>query len=98
MSVKTTTVSSLTQLNMTQVILSLLSWQQKQQLEIALPTYYTMPIGNKIRFRYQRDQPPVLSVRLQELYGESRTPTIAGGRITLLLELLSPALTPLQLT
>ncbi len=93
-----TALSSLTQVNLAQAMLSLLNWQQKQQLEIELPTYYTVPTGNKIRINYHSDKPPILSVRLQELYGETTTPTIARGRVPLLLELLSPALRPLQLT
>ncbi len=57
-----------------------------------------MPSGNRIRLVYEPDRPPVLAVRLQELFGWSDTPRLAGGRIPVLLHLLGPNFRPVQIT
>lgn len=57
-----------------------------------------MPTGSRLPIRYQVGKPPVLSVRLQEVFGEQRSPMLAEGRIPVVLELLSPAHRPLQVT
>ncbi|MDF7681670.1 ATP-dependent helicase HrpB [Enterobacteriaceae bacterium ESL0689] len=81
-----------------QALLNWLPWPLRQKLDSELPTHYTVPTGSRIALRYQPDDPPVLAVRMQEIFGEASTPTIASGRITLILELLSPARRPLQIT
>ncbi len=70
-----------------------LSWAQTQQIETWAPTHLPVPTGNRIRLDYaaaDTEQPPVLAVRLQELFGEAATPRIADGRISVLLHLLGP--------
>ena len=70
-----------------------LSWAQAQQVEDWAPSHLLVPTGNRIRLDYQGasvDQPPVLAVRLQELFGEPATPRLANGRIGVLLHLLGP--------
>ena len=57
-----------------------------------------MPTGSRIAIRYHEDNPPALAVRMQEMFGEATTPSIAEGRVPLVLELLSPAHRPLQIT
>lgn len=79
-------------------LLSWLSWPLRQLLESSLPAHYTVPTGSQIAIRYHEDNPPALAVRMQEMFGEASTPTIAQGRIALVLELLSPAQRPLQIT
>ena len=69
-----------------------------QRLDSELPAHYTVPTGSRIAIRYHEDNPPVLAVRMQEMFGEAKTPTIAWGRVPLVLELLSPAQRPLQVT
>lgn len=81
-----------------QALANWLPWSLRQKLDSALPTHYTVPTGSRVAIRYQQDTPPVLAVRLQEMFGEATTPTIADGRVTLVLELLSPARRPLQIT
>jgi ATP-dependent helicase HrpB len=76
----------------------LLDWHQRQRLDSALPTHYSVPTGSRLAIRYHADQPPVLSVRMQEMFGEERSPRVAEGRIAVVLELLSPAQRPLQIT
>ena len=66
-----------------------------QRLDSELPAHYTVPTGSRIAIRYHEDNPPVLAVRMQEMFGEANTPTIAQGRVPLVLELLSPAQRPL---
>ncbi|MDA3131784.1 ATP-dependent helicase HrpB [Atlantibacter subterranea] len=77
---------------------NLLEWSQRQRLDSALPTHYTVPTGSRIAVRYHQENPPALAVRMQEMFGEAATPAIAEGRIPLTLELLSPAQRPLQIT
>lgn len=79
-------------------LLQLLTWSQRQQLDTRLPTHYTVPTGSRLPVRYDEEKPPALAVRLQEMFGEAQTPTVANGRVPLVLELLSPAQRPLQIT
>ena len=85
-------------LNVAQALRNLLDWSSRQRLDSELPEHYTVPTGSRIAIRYHEDNPPALAVRMQEMFGEASTPTIAGGRIPLVLELLSPAQRPLQIT
>lgn len=85
-------------LNVAQALRGLLDWSMLQRLDSELPAHYTVPTGSRIAIRYHEDNPPVLAVRMQEMFGEAKTPTIAQGRIPLVLELLSPAQRPLQVT
>ncbi|UWS28555.1 ATP-dependent helicase HrpB [Erwinia pyrifoliae] len=88
----------LRQVDIASALLSLLTWAQRQQLDSALPTHYTVPTGSRLPIHYYQDKPPTLAVRLQEMYGEAQNPCIAQGRVALVLELLSPAQRPLQIT
>ena len=76
---------------------ALLHWPLPQQLEEQAPQKIQVPSGSQVSVDYSH-QPPVLSVKLQEMFGCTTTPTIAGGRIALMLHLLSPARRPLQVT
>ncbi|EHK1071352.1 ATP-dependent helicase HrpB [Salmonella enterica] len=89
---------SLKSLNVTQALRGLLDYAMLQRLDSELPGHYTVPTGNRITIRYHEDNPPALAVRMQEMFGEAKTPTIAQGRVPLVLELLSPAQRPLQIT
>ncbi len=85
-------------LDVTQALQNTLSWSLRQRLDSELPGHYTVPTGSRIAIRYHEDNPPALAVRMQEMFGEAATPTIAQGRVALVLELLSPAQRPLQIT
>ncbi|MEG2397690.1 MAG: ATP-dependent helicase HrpB [Citrobacter sp.] len=85
-------------LNVGQALRGLLDWSMLQRLDSELPTHYTVPTGSRIAIRYHEDNPPALAVRMQEMFGEANTPIIAQGRVPLVLELLSPAQRPLQIT
>ena len=67
-------------------------------LEREAPAHFTVPSGSRIPVDYLDGENPTLSVRLQELFGLSETPAVAGGKLPLLLKLLSPAGRPVQIT
>ncbi|MEW8505349.1 MAG: ATP-dependent helicase HrpB [Candidatus Thiodiazotropha sp.] len=75
-----------------------LDWQQKQQLEREAPSHLQVPSGSRIALRYSLDTPPVLAVRLQEMFGLADTPRICDGKVPVMLHLLSPAQRPMQIT
>ena len=69
----------------------------QRRIDALAPTHYAAPSGSSVPIRYEEEQ-PVLSIRVQELYGLDRHPAIAGGTVPLTLELLSPAHRPIQTT
>lgn len=77
---------------------SMLSWEQRRQLDEYAPTHVIVPSGSKIPVDYSDPAAPVLSVRLQELFGWQDSPRIGRGRVPLTLHLLSPAHRPVQVT
>ena len=77
---------------------ALITWKQLQELDQHAPTHVTVPSGSHIPLDYSSHEIPVLAVRLQELFGQSETPRIAGGRVPILIHLLSPARRPVQVT
>jgi ATP-dependent helicase HrpB len=79
-------------------LLARLTWPLQQAFEKHFPTHAMVPTGSKIKISYREDDSPVLSVRLQELFGQQKTPCIFEGRIKIQLALLSPARKLLQLT
>lgn len=91
-------VKDLNKVNLTEALNARLGWPLNQSIDEWLPEHYQLPTGTKKRIRYQYGHEPVLSVRMQEVFGESTSPTVALGRKPLVLELLSPAQRPLQVT
>ena len=79
------------------VLLHGLAWEQRQRLDELAPERLEVPSGNRHRVDYTVD-PPVLAAKLQELFGSTDTPTVGGGRVPVVLHLLSPAGRPLQVT
>ncbi len=77
---------------------SLIDWRQKQRLDREAPLDIAVPSGRRARIDYVSGPEPILAVRIQEMFGATATPTIAGGRVPLLLHLLSPAQRPIQVT
>ncbi len=75
-----------------------LTYAQNQRLDEQVPEALTVPSGNRIRLNYPAEGPPFLEVRLQELFGWTETPRIAGGRVAVLLHLLGPNFRPVQIT
>jgi ATP-dependent helicase HrpB len=90
--------SQLGRLDLVAAFKAMLSWEQQRRLEALAPTHIAVPSGSRIAIDYGAGDTPVLAVRLQELFGLGETPTVGGGRVPLLLHLLSPAGRPLQVT
>jgi ATP-dependent helicase HrpB len=90
-------LSHLERLDLNSIMLSQLSWEQQQRLDQLVPTHINVPSGSNIRIDYTHF-PPVLAVRIQEMFGLADTPHIADGKIAVLLHLLSPARRPVQIT
>ena len=67
-------------------------------LDELAPTHLTVPSGSRVPLDYRSGEVPVLAVRLQEMFGATDTPRLAGGKVQILLHLLSPARRPLQVT
>ncbi|WP_404863085.1 ATP-dependent helicase HrpB [Georhizobium sp. MAB10] len=83
--------------SLTEGLMALVPYDQHRMIEAEAPTHFVVPTGSRIPIRYDGDV-PVLAVRVQELFGLASHPTIAQGRLPLLLELLSPAHRPIQTT
>jgi ATP-dependent helicase HrpB len=83
---------------LTGVMLGLLPWNLRQKLELEAPTHFTAPSGSVVPIDYGDEQGPKLAIRVQELFGLDRHPSVAGGKAPLLVELLSPAHRPVQVT
>ena len=77
---------------------SMLTWEQRQQLDDWAPTHILVPSGQRIPIDYSEPSTPVLAVRLQEMFGLQQTPRIGQGQVPLTLQLLSPAQRPVQVT
>ncbi|QTN47039.1 ATP-dependent helicase HrpB [Ectopseudomonas mendocina] len=84
-------------LDLSSILQTLLPWPLPQRLDELAPRALSVPSGSRIAIDYT-ENPPVLAVRLQELFGLAATPRIAGGRLGLKLHLLSPARRPVQVT
>lgn len=94
---RVTRLAHFASLDLAGILAGLLSWPLPSRLDEEAPTHWTVPTGSRIRIDYS-ETPPVLAVRLQEMFGSTETPRIAGGRVALKLHLLSPAQRPLQVT
>ena len=73
-------------------------WKLQKELDQQAPTHLTVPTGSNIHVDYSSNEIPVLAVRLQEMFGQSETPKIAGGKVSVMIHLLSPARRPVQVT
>ena len=77
---------------------TLLPWALRKQLDAEAPMHFTAPSGSHVPIDYEAEQGPTVSIRVQELFGLAQHPSIAGGRVALVIELLSPAHRPVQVT
>jgi ATP-dependent helicase HrpB len=99
-----TRLDALSEDEMSDALKSGIDWSQRQRIDTLAPTRIVVPSGMERAIEYAYDdaidapQPPVLAVKLQELFGLADTPRIADGRVPLTLHLLSPAGRPLQVT
>jgi len=80
-----------------EALTSLVPHDLQRRIAALAPTHFEAPSGSRVPIRYEGEA-PVLAIRVQELFGLDRHPSIAGGTVPLTLELLSPAHRPIQTT
>lgn len=88
----------LQKIDLSVIFKSILGWKKLEILERDAPEKILVPSGSNIRLLYEDGEQPILAVRIQEMYGLVRTPTVCGGKVAVLLHLLSPAHRPVQVT
>lgn len=94
-----TTVAALRRIPLAQVLWSILPFDAQQTVDRLAPARIRVPSGSMVKVDYRvGSDVPVLSVRLQECFGLAATPCVDGGRVPVLMELLSPGFKPVQLT
>jgi ATP-dependent helicase HrpB len=91
-------LDQLPRVDLVEALLSLLGWEQRAALEVLAPTHLPVPSGSRIALDYSDPAAPVLAVRLQEVFGLQETPKVGGGRVPVVMHLLSPARRPVQVT
>jgi ATP-dependent helicase HrpB len=84
--------------DLSEALMALLPWDLRARLDREAPTHFEAPTGTQLAIDYEAEQGPTVAVRLQELFGLNTHPSIAGGAVPLVLELLSPAQRPVQVT
>ncbi|GEC14963.1 ATP-dependent helicase HrpB [Nitrobacter winogradskyi] len=84
--------------DLSEALMALLPWNLRARLEREAPTHFEAPTGSMLAIDYEAGQGPTIAVRLQELFGLTAHPSIAQGKVPLVLELLSPAHRPVQVT
>jgi ATP-dependent helicase HrpB len=93
-----TSLKELSAGDLSDALMTLLPWELRTRLEREAPTHFEAPTGTQLAIDYEAEQGPTIAVRLQELFGLNTHPSIARGAIPLVLELLSPAHRPVQVT
>ncbi|MFA5122709.1 ATP-dependent helicase HrpB [Zavarzinia sp.] len=91
-------LEALRRLDLAEILSARLDWPQRQALEAEAPSHLTVPSGNRHALDYGVGTAPVLAVKLQEMFGARETPTVARGRVAVVIHLLSPAGRPVQVT
>ncbi|MGZ3361507.1 MAG: ATP-dependent helicase HrpB, partial [Xanthobacteraceae bacterium] len=93
-----TALSALHSDELAEAVHGLVPWSLRRRLDAEAPTHFCAPSGSVVPIDYAAEEGPKLSIRVQELFGLDRHPTIAAGRVALVVELLSPAQRPVQVT
>lgn len=89
----------LKKLDITSILQNSLDWEKQKALQALAPTFIKVPSGSEIKLNYvSPGEPPVLAVRLQEVFGMADTPKINNGKNSVVLHLLSPGYKPVQVT
>jgi ATP-dependent helicase HrpB len=84
--------------DLSDALMTLLPWELRARLDREAPTHFEAPTGTQLAIDYEAEQGPTIAVRLQELFGLNTHPSVARGKTPLVLELLSPAHRPVQVT
>ncbi|QAV23839.1 ATP-dependent helicase HrpB [Proteus hauseri] len=91
-------LKALQQFDINKLIKEQLTWHENQLLQSLFPTHYLAPTQTKVAIKYDLELPPVIAIRIQEVYGEKQSPIVANGKLPVVMELLSPAHRPIQKT
>jgi ATP-dependent helicase HrpB len=91
-------LAAITESDLAAALDALLPWSLRTQMERLLPSHFDAPSGSRAPIDYEAENGPALEIRVQELFGLDRHPSVADGKIPLLLVLLSPAHRPIQVT
>ena len=92
------TLKACQNLDLYPILLGQLSYEERKQVDRLAPARLQVASGSQIPIDYSDPRQPVLAVRLQEMFGTRKTPTLLDGKVTLMLHLLSPASRPMQMT
>jgi ATP-dependent helicase HrpB len=93
-----TALKDLSSGELSEALMTLLPWDLRARLDREAPTHFEAPTGTLLAIDYEAEQGPTIAVRLQELFGLTAHPSVAKGAVPLVLELLSPAHRPVQVT
>jgi ATP-dependent helicase HrpB len=93
-----TSLKELSSQDLSEALMLLLPWELRARLEREAPSHFEAPTGTLLPIDYEAEQGPTIAVRLQELFGLNSHPSVAKGAVPLVLELLSPAHRPVQVT
>jgi ATP-dependent helicase HrpB len=93
-----TAVASVDASELSDAVMALLPWDKRARLDREAPTHFEAPTGTQVAIDYEAEQGPTIAIRVQELFGLSTHPSIAKGKVPLVVELLSPAHRPVQVT
>ena len=93
-----TRLDEVQRIDLHEILLGMPGWERRTAVDELAPSHIEVPSGSRIPIDYSDPDAPVLAARLQELFGMTETPRIAGGRVPLTIHLLSPAHRPVQVT
>jgi ATP-dependent helicase HrpB len=93
-----TSLAQVTASDLSDAVMALLPWDLRARMEREAPTHFEAPTGSQVAIDYEAEQGPTIAIRVQELFGLNSHPSIAQGKVPLVVELLSPAHRPVQVT
>jgi ATP-dependent helicase HrpB len=95
---KVTTIKELEALDVYSMLSTLITWENKQRIDTLAPISVKVPSGSNIHIDYSDYEKPSMSVKIQEVFGLYETPKVLNNTIALQIHLLTPAMTPMQIT
>lgn len=93
-----TSLAQVSASDLSDAVMGLLPWDLRARLDREAPTHFEAPTGSQVAIDYEAEQGPTIAIRVQELFGLNAHPSIALGKVPLVVELLSPAHRPVQVT
>jgi ATP-dependent helicase HrpB len=93
-----TSLAQISASDLSDAVMALLPWDLRARLDREAPTHFEAPTGSQVAIDYEAEQGPTIAIRVQELFGLNTHPAIALGKVPLVVELLSPAHRPVQVT